>query len=346
MARNKKAANCKIFEILDRYSELGGHALRNAGTPRWIATEEADHAFLKSAKILEKLSFGPVRKIGRFEFGSDAFFCCIDFDHTETVMSLTELEPINAAMWTAIIAELAPRPVATPLKIVDNVDGTDKSDYRGHDLNLIEPLFPQVRVFVASDVAKDDTWRIIFELCLEECRGGESWIDKDLVEALRSVCDLTGAHLPYKTLCRSVFDVDPAAMFLALYRCIEALYAYREAQRLAGALGIQKDWTEVTRVLEDEISWHPRENSSLANLIRLATEADLRAFYTGLGESAPQEGDLHASASVRLYKLRNGLVHYRPSHQKTDYSNVDWNVVCAAIARIVGDIYINVYEHD
>jgi hypothetical protein len=41
----------------------------------------------------------------------------------------------------------------------------------------------------------------------------------------------------------------------------------------------------------------------------------------------------------RIYQLRNNLVHYRPSHQRFDHQNVDWNLLCETMAALVWHIY-------
>src|SRR5437868_13171482 len=54
-------------------------------------------------------------------------------------------------------------------------------------------------------------------------------------------------------LCRSLFDADPAALFLALYRCLEALYAYSASTKLIGEFGLDRSWTEVAVALEKQL---------------------------------------------------------------------------------------------
>jgi hypothetical protein len=134
------------------------------------------------------------------------------------------------------------------------------------------------------------------------------------------------------------------AVRAALYRCTEAVYAYSSANRMRERLGISQSWSEIASVLEDELNWRPREESSLTELMTYALEVDLRRVYEALNEDAPEDAkSLAGSTSKRIYKMRNILVHYRPANTRLDYTKVDWNKLCAAMANIVCDMYAGVF---
>jgi hypothetical protein len=217
--------------------------------------------------------------------------------------------------------------------------------YNGHDFEDILGLYPTIRVFCSEDVTIDETWRIFFLLCLSEARNAETWIDSSFADTLQGMAELPLLNVPYQTLCRSIFDTDPAAMFLALYRCLEALYAFSSARKLIGALSLSDDWAIVATALEDALGWHPREENSLMELVEYATEPDHRAIFSALAETVPEtSGDLAGSAARRIYKLRNDLVHYRPAQHEMNFTTIDWNRLCEATAAIVCFIYAEVFK--
>ncbi len=135
--------------------------------------------------------------------------------------------------------------------------------YSGHDFSTIAPLFPEVRVFEITGRGRDETWNVFFHSCIDECETGASWIDRELATTLRALCELDSRRIPYKVLCRSVFDDDKSSFFLAQYRCLEALYAYSSAVSLAKSFDIRSSWGEIATVLEETLGWHPREEGSL-----------------------------------------------------------------------------------
>src|SRR4051812_23191494 len=95
--------------------------------------------------------------------------------------------------------------------------------------------------------------------------------------------DLDLLNIPYQTLCRSIFDADPEAMFLALYRCIEALYSFSSAQALIESLKLNVSWPDLAASLEEKIGWYPREESSLTALMKYASRYDLLSIFEALG---------------------------------------------------------------
>jgi hypothetical protein len=348
MTRNMIEANRRIFRALDDYCSARGDPIENAGSPRWIATkeEEEDRIFLRKADLSAQLSFTSRRAMARFDRLPKSYFCAVGFENMQDVSGLAE-QNLSGGMLTAVLSELRTQPRASTAEIRDVVAAWDNTTpgYPGHDAGLVVSLFPKIRFFSASDVATEETWRIFFMLCLAECRNGETWINDGLVSTLQVIAELEPADLPYRTLCRSIFDADPAAMFLALYRCLEALYAFSGARDLIAALDLNRPWPQVAVALEDHLGWYPREQDSLTNLLELGIRADHELVFEALGESPPESaaGRLPAAVSRRIYKLRNELVHFRPAQHQMDHSGIDWNRLCEAAAGLVCFVYAEVF---
>jgi len=247
-----------------------------------------------------------------------------------------------------ILAELSPRPSATIAEIRDIVEAGDKDSepsYSGHDPDVIAKLFPDIRAFEMPALPPEATWRVFFKICIEECEFSESWIDSSLAQTLHSVCDLDPDRIPYRVLCRSVFDTDPTSFFLALYRCLENLYAFAGAQKLASELGITASWSEVAAALENQLGWYPREESSLETLLRMANVEDLRSIRSLLGETDDTtERELMANRAARsIYSLRNSIVHFRPAQQLIDLQKINWNAICRHMASILIYMYSELF---
>lgn len=198
---------------------------------------------------------------------------------------------------------------------------------------------------LGRDFHVDETWRVFFEICLSERANSGFWADENLLGTLRNLCELDPLKIPYRTLCRSVFDEDRAALFMALYRCIEALYAYSSASKLAASLGLEANWAEVAATLEDALGWHPREEGSLESLLEFASEYDLRLVWRALGEDdgGATAQNLAARTARRIYRTRNALVHYRPAHHAVSFDSCDWNRLCEAMAGMVLHVYARVF---
>ena len=254
MARHIITANREIFAVLDRFCAARGMALQNAGKSRWIASEPKHRHFLTNATVGETISLGAGRKLARFDLSTKSYFCVIGFDQESLASGAFELD-LDPAFLTVALHELRPRPTGPVSNIRQIVEISDKEadpSYSGHLFEAVAALFPAVRFFEAPSRKPEETWSVFFRMCIDECEYGPSWIEEALADTLRSMCDLDAERIPYRILCRAVFDGDPGSFFLAQYRCLEALYAYSSAKSLIQALGLRQSWGEVATTLESD----------------------------------------------------------------------------------------------
>lgn len=319
--------------------------MANAGAPRWIKGTKGDSAFLAGAQISEIFRVTPRRLMARLDYKERTFFCTLGFQASVPPVGL-ELAEATPGLVSVLLAEGKPRPSATPFQVKDAVELADQSQdasYEGHDYTAIAGLFGRIAVYEGEPIESSETWRAYYEICLGEVPGMDTWIEESTTEALRALTDLSALGLPYQILCRSLFDTDPAGLFLALYRCLEALYAYNASTKVATALGFSGAWHEVAVALEREIGWRPREEDSLAGLYARSNRATLTDVCDCLEGTTPNDETVVATAAKRTYKLRNCLVHYRPIHHTVELSGIDWNKLCAALTQIIGEVYFDVF---
>lgn len=346
MARNMIAANTAVFGLLDQFVANRGAPLESTGQVRWIATDDADRRILKDFSLSKTLRISPARVIARFDDPPDNLFVLVGFEPSASSTWLAPFE-VGAGLLTAVIAELQPRPQASPLQVKQVVDAQDKRDagYIGHEASSIASLFPPIRAFLGYNLAPDVDGRIIFDLILSETELSNNWIDGDLCRDLRQLCDLDLTGIPYMTVARSMLDFDQSSLFMALYRCLEALYAHAGANRLRSTLGISTPWEEVAIALETDLSWRPIEWQSLEALVGMGAEPDLILIRDAISPAFPGDPstDLTRAASDYLYRLRNSVVHYRPAHALIDHSLVDWNKLCRACATLISYVYSEIF---
>ncbi len=346
MSRSLIESNTIIFSALDRFCEARGEPLRNAGTPRWIASVPDDRRFMMHAAVVDKTSFSPTKLIARGELDQTFYLFIVGFDTTDIPAGFEEAD-VTASHITVILSEGNVRPRLSPLEIRDLVEVGDKHSepsYVGHEVESIRRIFPPVRVFKTKE-ALSSPWKTYFRVCLYECSFLQAWIDEETIATLHAVCDLDADLIPYKVLCRSIFDSDPGSLFLALYRCLERLYAFSSARELSLELNSNHSWDVVASALEDKLGWWPKEEGSLEKLLHMASSNDLESIFKAMNEVAPAMPDRVRVAARRVYKLRNSLVHYRPSHSATSHDRYEWNKICTAMAGIVLDVHQSVFSY-
>jgi hypothetical protein len=348
MSRFVKGANASIFQLLDNFCATRGVLLSNAGAPRWIASQNKHRYAMRMSVIRTRVALSTVRKLARIELGPKIFICTVGFDNPNPIVGAVEIA-VDAAFLTIVLAELAPRPRATPSEIRNIVEAGDlNSDntYNGHDPDLIAGLFPTIRVFETPALAEEEAWKSFFGVCVDECEFSESWIESDLARTLKLMREFDPNKIPYPILCRSIFDTDPTSFFLALYRCLEALYAFAGARRLMDSLGMSMPWANVAVALETELGWYPREENSLTQLLGMAAIQDLQSINALLSDAGTdgEVDNVTNRAARRIYRLRNSIVHYRPAHSAMVFDCIDWNKTCDRMANIVVYVYSEVFE--
>jgi hypothetical protein len=153
---------------------------------------------------------------------------------------------------------------------------------------------------------------------------------------------LSAPSFPYDFVSRAAFDSDPRAMYMALYRCIEATYALSKSTALADKLDLDLHWSEMAIKLETVLKWRPRERESLEAVLALASEQDLERIVLAFGKKPGS--NLATLAADQIYALRNEIVHYGAGRKSVEIASYDWNVVCGALIGIVYDVFNNAFE--
>lgn len=352
MSRNMAAANRAVFAQLELFCNRRSEPIPSEGRRRYIrarsGTAEAkeDERYLQRGSIEARLRFGSERILAHIKVDKEHFVALIGFDYEPNVAPLVT-ETNTPGLTALVLAETAPRPRASPAMIrniveAGSMDDVDAADYEGHGADDIAMLFPPIRILKSpGPIDEDSVWRLFLMICADECANSGSWIEETLAGELESLTRLQVPSLPYASICESMFDADPRSMFMALYRCIEATYAYESSLRLVRDLGLEIPWIDMATSLSSQLGWRPQEASSLNLSLSRAVESDLLDLCDCLGATVGR--DLQVSAGKALYSLRNQIVHYRPGTQRVAVESTDWNRLCRVLVRITFHVFSDAY---
>lgn len=343
MSRNMIGANRAVFELLESHCARFEDPIASAGSVRFVQGDPSDEGWLKDLKFRTIMTFSQSRSLASLQYQSEEYITTLGFDFPVDLPGLVEDVP-NAGLAVCLWSEVKPRPASGAARIRDIVEVAKSGDpgYQGHDWVDLATLFPSLWLGRLVGLADDETiWRLFFRICVDESRQSNSWMEEALSQELLSLADLDVPVLPYRALCRSVFDADPRGLFMALYRCVEATYAYETCKRLVKAWSLPLKWHEVAADLDAEVGWRPREATSLQLVLRYALPQDLRELCTVLGSE--HGDDPVKSASRALYDLRNHVVHYRPVAELLDQERLDWNRICYLLVGIVLHVFSHAY---
>lgn len=334
-----------IQDSVELAKRIDGVALRSGrGLPsgtRWIASSDEDKSRATAIGVEHAIRLSRFRALvhlqqdGRHMVGTVGF----DFEGPALPGVLDEIELDNPYTFV-LLTESKVIPNKPSIEVYDAwaVESSSDFGYEGHDPPTIYGLFPTMRLFAAPQGLDYATvWPAFFGICVSECAERDSWIDPQLGASLLGLVSDPLERFPYEALCRSVFDLDPQGLFLALYRCLEATYAYKACTDLQVHLKSNMPWYELAEALGTTLSWYPRQGQALGELLAgVSREALVEVCHALLKQ--PPEAPAEGAAKV-IYDLRNCIVHYGPKMEAVDVSLYDWNRVCVAMAGVVSEVH-------
>jgi hypothetical protein len=343
-----RKANRALFANLEGFCQRRSEPIPTTGRRRFVSVRkdvegDQDRRDLTRGTLETTVRFGGDRFLAHVRVDADDYIGLIGFDHEPDVSSLS-LADVTPGLAILLLSEMSPRPRATPSEIrnVVEVGSMDDSDYQGHTMASVGSLFPRLQL-LASDqpIDEESAQRLFLMISVEECAQGASWIEDALAGELVSLTDLDVPALPYGAIVESMFDADPRSLYMALYRCIEATYAFETSRRLVDDLKLSVTWVEMAEALADVAGWRPQEASSLNIVLGNALEQDLLEVCQCLHVSVGN--DVAASAGKAIYSLRNRIVHYRPGTERVEVESVPWNTLCHLLVRIVFHVFTKAY---
>ena len=344
MARNMKDANGVVFKKLADYCERRDNPVLNPTAPRWVHANPIADEILKEVHIRSEMSFGRHRNLAWLQHIDRHFIGLMGFEHDPDLPGYPVLEDVQG-FDVCLIAETHVQPRASTAAVRDIVEFGAKGDlgYVGHDNAAVMELFPAIKVLESTEPLDDSIAEAAFlRFCVDESRLGSSWIEDELAMSLATLAEMVVPSLPYRELCRAVFDLDPRSLYMALYRCVEATYAYEKASKLARALSLPMSWDQLAAALDTEMGWHPPEAQSLNVALEHAHAMDLEDICDCLGVEIGK--DLSVSAGRAIYRLRNQIVHYRPTNDVVDFETIDWNRLCNSMVTIALHVFHDAYR--
>lgn len=343
MSRNMRLVQTAFFDSLIAYCDARGEPIVSTGARYIEGTDETDDD-LKRLIVKHCVQFGRRRALVHLVKDDEDYLATVGFEFPEDSVEVESLE-LSSGFFAVLVTELNIQPIAHPAKVRNVVEIAVMGDggYEGHSLYALAELFPSMRIGRSRDVVDyESVSQYFLSQCIAESEASGSWIESDFARELRGIGRSGISLLPYDALSRATFDLDPRSMFMALYRCLEATYAFESCRQLLSVLDIEKSWRDLAMALDKELSWRPREADSLETILRYASEDDLLDICATL-TSDPGENPARSAAKA-IYKLRNRIVHFNASMESVPIESLEWNAVCAALARIVLSVFGKAFQ--
>jgi len=249
---------------------------------------------------------------------------------------------MNAGLFTALVVELKiPVKNLNPYEIVEHVIPRYKGigDYRGHALDEVIEFFENVAVFrIPHDSAlpPHDIYRILGFWTLRNRERIILNISDDTLASLEALVLEGATSVPFLNVVESLHAAHWQHAFLEAYRPVERLFAFDYIENLHKELAITVPLLEFVAKIEEVIGWRPKEDDAIERLCALMPDTASKIF-----ERVKLNGGGVADEKMAkwIYKLRNSVVHFRPSTERINLESEHWDEILRATFMLVAAIY-------
>lgn len=346
-SRNRKAMSGAIFERLVIAATQRGVAIDAANQARYIRRLSDSDAALMAQADTSALSLSRSQKLVRVGWEDETYLVTFGIGEPDPSPLGVEYSTLTPGLFASSVlaANVRPSPTASGAQIRDAIEGEHAGieGYEGHDLSAIAALFPTCltyRVSAPEPYAKSDH-RFLGAILARSYADGPLHIDPATLQKFAYLFESGPDFLPYENLLQGLLSFSWGNLFLETYRCLEQLYAQPRVSALTSAWSSPLAVRDVVALLENHLSWRPKEDEALAGLIGTCSGASLQCLCSAFNVSFSVDAQDKACVSVagRVYKLRNNIVHYRPIHEAVSKADDEWNRIVQAMLDVLIDVY-------
>jgi len=334
-----------LFGRLTEYAAQAADPVVSPDAGRWIARKSQADADLMASAVAEARIVTRQIRLVRVQHEGERYFCTFGLPDTDVVPPDLEIVDATPGIFAIAVLEAQVRPPlsVTPAEIKQVLDDRfkDNGGYEGHELAEIEPFFPRMVVYHAVTNAEYHTLtdRVLGSILVRTYFDGPISFEAETVEALTRIFEADSALIPFRNLIQGALSISWENLFVETYRCIEQLYGLKRFSTLKAKLDFAASPRDLAKMLEDELSWRPKEADAFIALVKLCDEGLISTFCTGLAIEADTHDKRCSKMVEQLYGLRNTIVHYRPANEMVQKADADWNFIIRGMLQIVAQLY-------
>lgn len=348
MARKRIAMSNALFGRLAQRAAQLGDSVVNADAGRWIKNKDvADLKLMSTANATVRIVTRQIRLV-RIEHEGALYFCTFGLPEADVVPPFLETVDATPGLFAIAMLEAQVWPAANVTaasirQVLDEQFVNNGTGYEGHDLDEIEPLFPPISVYRATEKADYHTLidRVLGSILARTYFDGPISLESETVNILARVFEEDSPLIPFRNLIQGMLSISWENLFLETYRCVEQLYGMKRFGTLKAHLNCVASPRELAKLIEDQLSWRPKESEAFVALASLCGEGLVSAVCAGLAVQAETHDKRYARMANELYDLRNTIVHYRPAHEAVQKTDADWNIIVRGMLDIIAHLYNN-----
>ena len=346
MSRNKINMSSYIFDQI--------HATALAQDPhyladqniRWLARKDEEDLSLMVNAEVKVLALGARTFTISIENGDDKYYCFSGLAIPDQLpTALDEVEP-TPGLFACVVycAKLQALGTASQARDILEQQYARQPGYAGHELSGIAPLFPSL-YFVKMRAGVDAPYLQVLErvagaYIAAGYPGHPLEVDNRLRLRLLSLFEAGADTIPFSLPLQGLLSYNWPSLFLDLYRCLEQLYTALKLKGLVEKISHKGSLAELAHLLEEELSWRPKEQDALASILALSSNDTRSKILSAFEFDVAELTDYSSSKCAKsIYKLRNSHVHFRPAMKAEPKSSAQWNEIVTAMCDAVDDVY-------
>lgn len=346
MSRNRIDMSNYIFDQIHASALAQDPNYSYDGNKRWLARkDEADAELMANAEV-EVLALGARVFAVSIRYGADSYFCfsglaipdqlSVDLEEAESTPGL-----FGCVVYCAKLQALGTASQARNI-LEQQYKGLD--GYAGHELTEIAPLFPNIHfVKVRAGISAaylSKLERVAGAYIAAGYPGSPLEIDSLLRDRLIEFFEAGSDTIPFHLPLQGLLSYSWSSLFLDLYRSLEQLYTALKLKSLVGKISHKGSLAELAYLLEEELSWRPKEQDALASILALASDDTRSKILSAFDYDIAELSDYSSSKCAKsIYKLRNSHVHFRPAMKAEPKTSDQWNRIVMAMCDAVDDVY-------
>ena len=318
---------------------------------RWISRKDDYDLELMANATVNNLVLGAKTFVASIKHKDDTYFCFSGLAIPEKLPTGLEETELTPGLFSCVVfcAELQANCTAAQARDVLEQQYRGQPEYDGHSLDQITPFFPAMQLVKLNCNAD-----VIYTKNIDRVAGiylalGYTEyplaIDSELKSRLISFFETGAETIPFNLVVQGLLSYSWQTLFLDLYRCLEQLYTVKKLQALVSKIPHNGSLANLAYILEEELSWRPKEDSALASILA-STSNETRRKVLSAFEAETDELTEHSPTKCAnyIYKLRNSHVHFRPAMKATSRTSQQWNKIILAMCDAVDDIYNDLGE--
>lgn len=339
----------QIFSRLIEAAVQRGVSIAEADKVRYIRRKSIDDADLMAKADTSSQILSRSQKLVRVTWGENKYLVIFGIADPEILPLGVEYSDITPGIFASsvICANIFPGAAVSGPQIKDAIEsdylGID--GYDGHDLSAVLNLFPACLVFrvTSPEPYLESNHRFLGAVLSRSYTDGPLHISPDTLDSFYEIFESGPEFLPYENLLQGLLSFSWGNLFLEIYRCLEQLYAHPQVFALTSDWSSPLPLRDIAALLENHLSWRPKEDEALKNIIGCCDNENLSALCTAFNVQFSEDERIKSCESVArfVYKLRNNIVHYRPIHAVVSKTDGEWNMVVRAMLKILDSVYRN-----